>query len=77
MCIRDRNISETLHCSGATHTQTNKTHTDCLQPVSYTHLTINEARTAMQRGELYGFFYIPEGTSAKAQAGRQPKLCLL
>lgn len=28
----------------------------------------------MQRGEIYGFFYIPEGTSAKAQAGRQPKL---
>ena len=21
----------------------------------------------MQRGEIYGFFYIPEGTSAKAQ----------
>ena len=36
--------------------------------------TINETRTAMQRGEIYGFFYIPEGTSAKAQAGRQPKL---
>ena len=36
--------------------------------------TVNEARTAMQRGEIYGFFYIPEGTSAKAQAGRQPKL---
>ena len=32
------------------------------------------ARTAMQRGEIYGFFYIPEGTSAKAQAQRQPKL---
>lgn len=30
--------------------------------------TINEARTAMQRGEIYGFFYIPEGTSAKAQS---------
>ena len=29
--LRTRNISETLHCSGATHTQTNKTHTDCLQ----------------------------------------------
>lgn len=36
--------------------------------------TINEARTAMQRGEIYGFYYIPEGTSAKAQAQRQPKL---
>ena len=38
--------------------------------------TINEARTAMQRGEIYGFFYIPEGTSAKAQAGRRPKLAV-
>ena len=34
--------------------------------------TINEARTAMQRGEIYGFFYIPEGTTADAQAQRQP-----
>ena len=29
--LRTRNISETFHCSGTTHTQTNKTHTDCLQ----------------------------------------------
>lgn len=36
--------------------------------------TIGEARTAMQRGEIYGFYYIPKGTSAKAQAQRQPKL---
>lgn len=36
--------------------------------------TISEARTAMQRGEIYGFYYIPEGTSAKAQGQRQPKL---
>ena len=34
--------------------------------------TFNEARTAMQRGEIYGFFYIPEGTTANAQALRQP-----
>lgn len=36
--------------------------------------TISEARTAMQRGEIYAFYYIPRGTSAKAQAQRQPKL---
>lgn len=36
--------------------------------------TFNEARTAMQRGEIYGFYYIPEGLSAKAQAQRQPKV---
>ena len=34
--------------------------------------TFNEARTAMQRGEIYGFYYIPEGTTADAQAQRQP-----
>ena len=36
--------------------------------------TINEARTAMQRGEIYGFFYIPQGTTAEAQSQRQPKV---
>jgi ABC-2 type transport system permease protein len=34
--------------------------------------TFDEARIAMQRGEIYGFYYIPQGTSAKAQAQRQP-----
>ncbi len=27
--------------------------------------TINEARAAMQKGEIYGFYYIPKGTTAK------------
>lgn len=35
---------------------------------------IAAARTAMQQGEIYGFYYIPEGTGAKAQAQRQPKV---
>lgn len=35
---------------------------------------VNEARTAMQKGEIYGFFYIPKGLSADAQSQRQPKL---
>ena len=34
--------------------------------------TFNEAREAMQRGEIYGFYYIPEGTTADAQAQRRP-----
>ena len=34
--------------------------------------TFNEAREAMQRGEIYGFYYIPEGTTAEAQAQRRP-----
>ena len=35
---------------------------------------VTEARQAMQRGDIYGFYYIPEGTTAKAQAQRQPKV---
>ena len=35
---------------------------------------ISDARIAMQKGEIYGFYYIPEGTAAKAQAHRQPKV---
>jgi len=35
---------------------------------------VNEARNAMQRGEIYGFFYIPEGLSSKAQTQEQPKI---
>ncbi|WP_291528371.1 ABC transporter permease [Bacteroides sp. UBA939] len=34
--------------------------------------TVNEARTAMQKGEIYGFYYIPQGTTAKAQSQQQP-----
>lgn len=36
--------------------------------------TVNEARAAMQRGEIYGFYYLPQGTSAEAQAQRQPTI---
>ena len=34
--------------------------------------TVSEARTAMQSGEIYGFYYIPQGTTSKAQSQRQP-----
>lgn len=33
-----------------------------------------EARNAMQRGEIYGFFYLPEGTTASAMRSEQPKI---
>lgn len=35
---------------------------------------VSEARQAMQRGDIYGFYYIPEGTTAMVQAQRQPKV---
>lgn len=34
----------------------------------------SEAKKAMQRGEIYGFFYIPRGLTEDAIANRQPKL---
>ncbi|KAA6339040.1 Inner membrane transport permease [termite gut metagenome] len=35
---------------------------------------VREARRAMQQGEIYGFFYIPQGLTADAQNQRQPKI---
>ena len=34
--------------------------------------SFDEARRAMQRNEIYGFYYIPEGTTAEAQSQRRP-----
>lgn len=36
--------------------------------------SVDEARRAIQRGEIYGFFYIPKGLSNKAQNQEQPTL---
>ena len=36
--------------------------------------SFNDAREAIQRGEIYSFYYIPQGTTEKAIAGRQPKV---
>lgn len=33
-----------------------------------------EARTAMQRGEIYGFLYFPQNTTSELLASRQPKI---
>lgn len=37
-----------------------------------TYPDVSAARKAVQRGEIYGFFYIPEGTTGKAQRQEQP-----
>nr|WP_321521027.1 ABC transporter permease [uncultured Macellibacteroides sp.] len=37
-------------------------------------MSFTEARQAMQRGEVYGIFYISENFSAEASTGKQPKL---
>ena len=36
--------------------------------------SFTEAREAVQRGEIYGFFYIPKGTTEKALASKQPRV---
>lgn len=36
--------------------------------------SFSEARIAMQKGEVYGIYYIPEGFSVDAASGKQPKL---
>ena len=34
--------------------------------------SVSEARRAMQQGDIYAFYYIPEGTTDEVLAGRQP-----
>lgn len=36
--------------------------------------TFSDARRAMRRGEIYGFFHIPRGLTERAIANRQPRL---
>lgn len=36
--------------------------------------SFSEARSAMQRGEIFAFFHIPGGTTEKAISNRQPKI---
>ena len=36
--------------------------------------SVTEARRAIQRNEIYGFLYIPKGTTDKLLASRQPKV---
>lgn len=36
--------------------------------------SVAEARRAIQRNEIYGFLYIPEGTTEQLLASRQPKI---
>lgn len=42
--------------------------------VSEYYNNVNEARQAIQRGDIYAFLYIPRGTTEKMVSGRQPDL---
>lgn len=49
---------------------------DAMEEVDFTasYASFTEARKAMQRGEIFSFFYIPKGTTDKALASRQPRI---
>ncbi len=49
---------------------------NCFQQTGIVMQTKNiaEARQALQEGKIFGYFYIPEGFTADATAGRQPKI---
>ncbi|MDE5788337.1 MAG: ABC transporter permease, partial [Bacteroidaceae bacterium] len=36
--------------------------------------SLSDARRAVQRGEIYAFLYVPEGTTAKLLSGRKPTI---
>lgn len=42
--------------------------------IEHRYSTFHEARQAMDRGEIYAFFYIPKGLTENAIANRQPKI---
>lgn len=61
----------------ADDTQVSRTIVRTLDAMATTNITkrygtFSEARKAVQRGEIYAFFYIPEGTATEALASRQP-----
>lgn len=49
---------------------------DALEEVEFvsSYKSFSEARQAMQRGEIYAFFYIPKGTTKDAMSRRQPRV---
>lgn len=42
--------------------------------ITHRYHSVSEAREAVQRGEIYGFFLLPEGFSAEAQSQKQPRV---
>lgn len=42
--------------------------------LNHRYATFSDARRAMQKGEIYAFFYIPKGTTEQAIGQRQPRI---
>ncbi|MCH4148572.1 MAG: ABC transporter permease [Prevotella sp.] len=49
---------------------------DSFEDVNLTHIyrSFGDARQAMQRGEIYGFFYLPKGITKEAESSRKPRV---
>lgn len=43
-----------------------------MSSIEENYASVSEARSAVQRGDVYGFYYIPKGTTAKAQRQEMP-----
>lgn len=61
------------------NTATTRSIVRILNSMQYTDLghkyaNFHDARKAVQRGEIYGFFYVPRGVTDDALASRQPKI---
>lgn len=63
-----------VDCDRTTTTRTLARNLDAFQMTDITRdfPNVTEARQAMQRGEIYGFYYIPKGTTEEAQLQRMP-----
>lgn len=72
-------VPENMPCGVVDHdnTATTRAMTRKLDAFQTTRVTahynnVNEARRAIQRGEIYAFLYIPRGTTSKMMSNRQP-----
>lgn len=79
--LMDKGLPTRLPAGIIDEDNTNISHTivrtiDAMEETDFTkaYPSFTEARQAMQRGEIYSFFYIPKGTTEKALANRQPKI---
>ncbi|MGM9860330.1 MAG: ABC transporter permease, partial [Muribaculaceae bacterium] len=77
----DKGLPTDLPAAIVDEDNTNITHIivrtiDALEETNFcrSYASFSEARQAMQRGEIYAFFYIPRGTTEDALANRQPRI---
>ncbi len=79
--LMDKGLPTDLPAAIVDEDNTNITHIivrtiDALEETNIcrSYASFSEARQAMQRGEIYAFFYIPRGTTEEALANRQPRI---